>query len=400
MFHSVPVEEQYSDIPAGGLRVLVSGAGVAGVTAAQLLRLQGVRPVLVERAADAHTAGYMLALMPMADSAIDELGVRDLYRASSVPIRRYAVDGHTGRRIREDPIADFLHSFGDYRGIDRGGLIDVLTGHGTDVSTAASICAVTELGDRVRASVSSPAGVADLDFDVVVIAEGMHSATRELLGNQVGRVDTGWGGWVTWTDCDGDQDLGEEVWGAGCFAATYPVAGRLGIFLGGPRTETRNGPGDFVENMRRRIVAPTPRIDHAMTAVATAEHPYFWALTDCRTRHWARGRTVLLGDAAAGFLPTAGIGAGMAMESAWVLARMLRTADRADVHEVLARFELLQRPRVTAAQRNSRQLASLMFRRSRLLAVVREAALRSVSVERALGPIQKLLRNPPSPISA
>lgn len=400
MFHSVPVDEQYADIPAGGLRVLVCGAGVAGVTAARLLRRQGVRAVLVERAADAHPAGYMLALMPMADPAIDDLGVRDRYRAASIPIRRYAVDGHTGRRLREDPIADFLSSFGDYRGIDRGGLIDVLTGHGTDVSTAASVGAVTELDDRVRASVSSPGGVVELDFDVVVIAEGMHSATRELLGHHVDRVDTGWGGWVTWTDHDDHQDLGEEVWGAGCFAATYPVADRLGIFLGGPRTDTGNGPGAFIEHMRRRVVTPTPRIGHAMSAVATAEHPYFWALTDCRARQWTRGRTVLLGDAAAGFLPTAGIGAGMAMESAWVLARMLRTADRADVNAVLTRFERSQRPRVTAAQRNSRQLAWLMFRRSRLLAVVREGVLRTVSVDRALGPIQKLLQNPPAPISA
>src|SRR5699024_8935368 len=96
-----------------------------------------------------------------------------------------------------------------------------------------------------------------------------------------------------------------------------------------------------------------------------------------RAPRWTTRRTVLLGDAAAGFLPTAGIGAGMAMESAWVLATMLRsllptaeaglvtdvTAARPDqanrvaadeLAATLARYEQEQRPRVETAQDTSR----------------------------------------------
>jgi 2-polyprenyl-6-methoxyphenol hydroxylase-like FAD-dependent oxidoreductase len=75
---------------------------------------------------------------------------------------------------------------------------------------------------------------------------------------------------------------------------------------------------------------------------------------------------------------------------------LLGDAGRAEIGPTLARFERLQRPRVVSAQRNSRQLAWLMFRRSRLLAVAREAVLGAVSVERALGPIRKLLATPPT----
>src|SRR5699024_2618451 len=112
-----------------------------------------------------------------------------------------------------------------------------------------------------------------------------------------------------------------------------------------------------------------------------------------RARRWAVGRTVLLGDAAAGFLPTAGIGAGMAMESASVLADEI-AADRDDPIAALDRFEACQRPRVEAAHDNSRSLAGLMFDRSRLLAAARDQVFRVLSIRTALQPILRLLDAP------
>jgi 2-polyprenyl-6-methoxyphenol hydroxylase-like FAD-dependent oxidoreductase len=132
--------------------------------------------------------------------------------------------------------------------------------------------------------------------------------------------------------------------------------------------------------------------------VEQATEPFFWPLGDCRAPQWAFGGTILLGDAAAGFLPTAGIGAGMAMESAWVLTRMLGHADRQDrIPALLRAYEAAQRPRVEAAQDTSRTLAKIMFRQSRLLAALRDLSMRFLSVEAALGPIQKLLADKPDP---
>jgi 2-polyprenyl-6-methoxyphenol hydroxylase-like FAD-dependent oxidoreductase len=59
---------------------------------------------------------------------------------------------------------------------------------------------------------------------------------------------------------------------------------------------------------------------------ATADM-FYWRLDDCRAPSWRAGRVALLGDSACGFLPTAGIGASMAMESAAVLADELDRTD-------------------------------------------------------------------------
>jgi salicylate hydroxylase len=136
-------------------------------------------------------------------------------------------------------------------------------------------------------------------------------------------------------------------------------------------------------------------VDRAPTAIATGRDVHSWSLTDVRASTWSVGRVGLVGDAAAGFLPTAGVGAAMAMESAAVLGRSLSEATAGSVAETLRRYESRQRPRVQAAQQNSRVLARLMFRRSRPVAVARDAAARFVSLDRALAPIRRLLADRP-----
>ncbi|RAV11975.1 FAD-dependent monooxygenase [Mycolicibacterium sp. GF69] len=397
MLSPTSLEKQYELAAEDDLRILVVGAGIAGVTVAQLLRRSGRHPVLIERAESSQSQGYMLALMPMVDAALDDLGVREKYRAASVPLERYAVHGHTGRKLREDSMSAILARFGDYRGIARGELIDVLSGERGAVTYDSKVVELTERTDGVTVSVSTVDGTRSLDFDLVIVADGMHSDTRQLvLGERsVQQVDTNWCGWVVWAPEDA-SDVGEEWWGAGYFVGLYPVKGELGVFFGGPRADTAAGPASFIESIHRELQEVSPRLAGALTAVLEDPDPYYWSLTDCRAPEWTTGRTVLLGDAAAGFLPTAGIGAGMAMESAWVLATMLRQSS-GSLADLLNAYENLQRPRVEAAQDNSRQLANLMFRRSRVLAVARELAMRFISVERALRPIQRLLHEQPDP---
>ena len=49
MLEPVPLSQQLAAVRNDTVRVLVVGAGVAGVTLAQLLRRAGLHPVLVER---------------------------------------------------------------------------------------------------------------------------------------------------------------------------------------------------------------------------------------------------------------------------------------------------------------------------------------------------------------
>lgn len=437
MIIAATVNEQLKHVDSDEPRILIVGAGIAGITLAQLLRGRGMHPVLIDRSADSgrmigdNRAGYMLALMPMVDPIIDELDCREAYLESSVGIDRYIAHAHTGRVLRQDRLGDLLADYGDYRGISRAALLDVLTASDCSIAFGTTVTELSEVGATVTLAQGGHGGQdAEHDFDVVVIADGMNSRTRGLVTGKtaltdpgknakpaatgadvplsVSAVDTTWGGWVCWAEADDDQSAVDEIWGDGFFLGMYPVKDGIGVFLGCPDSRQPLGPRRFAAEVRSRLTVLTPRIDACLTAVEEAESPFFWPLRDSRAHRWCHGRTVLLGDAAAGFLPTAGIGAGMAMESAGVLAGELSalatrpstassagSSVAAEPVAALERFEARQRPRVEAAHDNSRSLARLMFGRSRLFAFGRDQAFRFISIRTALKPILHLLESPP-----
>ena len=419
MLEATPIQTQLTRVRDDPLRVLVVGAGVAGVTFTQVLRRNGLHPVLVERARHGGDNGYMLALMPMVDPVLADLGLTGEYRRRSVDLRRYRIRNRVGVPIREYAMQDLLSRFGDYRGISRGDLLDVLGAGGGALSYGTTVTALDQGGDTVRATLDGPAGPVTGEFDLVVAADGLHSTTRGLVldPSDVATYDSGWGGWVAWAEPDDAADLGEELWGTGFFVGTYPVRGRLGVIVLGARSDTAAGPKPFVARITDEVAVSDARLRSALDAVARDDPAYYWPLRDCRAARWSVGRVALLGDAAAGFLPTAGIGAGMAMESAWVLAGHVLAgpplagpplagpplggpllAGSGDaVVPALQAYERVQRPRVEAAQDNSRMLARLMFRRSRVLAALRDTVARFVTLEMALRPIRTLLEEGPRP---
>ncbi|SDS84715.1 2-polyprenyl-6-methoxyphenol hydroxylase [Brevibacterium siliguriense] len=446
MITAATVDDQLKGVSPEEPRILIVGAGIAGITLAQLLRGRGMHPVLIDRSADSgrmigdNRAGYMLALMPMVDPIIDDLGCRDAYLEASVGIDRYVAHAHAGRLLRQDHLGELLADFGDYRGISRAALLEVLTGDDCPIAFGTTVTGLSDNGATVTLAGGDEGEQFDggqkqnlgqetaLEFDAVVIADGMNSRTRRLVTDEpatkgsskpavagskktsdVSSVDTAWGGWVCWAEADDDQSAVDEIWGDGFFLGMYPVKGAIGVFLGCPDSRQPLGPRRFAAEVRSRLTVLTPRIDACLTAVAEAEVPFFWPLRDSRADRWSHGWTVLLGDAAAGFLPTAGIGAGMAMESAGVLADELSAlvarpdADTSGndstaatlMAAALERFEARQRPRVEAAHDNSRSLARLMFDRSRFFAFVRDQAFRIISIRSAIKPILQLLESPP-----
>lgn len=396
MLIDTPLSVQLDAQRGDRLRVLVVGAGIAGITIAQLLRRDGLHPVLIDRMPAMQHPGYMLALMPTVDQTFIDLGVQERYRAASTPLVRYSFRSHRGRPLRTDALGELLSVYGDYNGISRGRLIGVLTTDGCPVTYGTTVDRVDEHGAWLIDQDAAP--ITTAPFDLVIGADGIRSRMRAALGaGDADVVETGWSGWVAWADESGDPTLGEELWGDGFFLGVYPVRGRIGVFLGGPDDDLRAGPAAFAASVRRRVDDIGPRLAASLDAVASDPDPYLWRLDDARVPRWVLPRGILLGDAAAGFLPTAGIGAGMAIESAWMLARMLTHADRDTLAPVLAAWERVERPRVEAAQSNSRMLARMMFRRGRAIAWMRETVMRMLSVRAALGPIVKLVADRPDP---
>jgi 2-polyprenyl-6-methoxyphenol hydroxylase-like FAD-dependent oxidoreductase len=233
------------------------------------------------------------------------------------------------------------------------------------------------------------------EYDLVVAADGLHSdiRSRVLDKDEYTYRDTGWGGWVFWADRESAKpDAYTEYWGAGRFLGLYPTKKRLGVFVGGTTEEVSDlGLHAVVRELKRIFSTSIQPLD---AVPEDTSGTFFWRFQDCRAKHWRKGRVVLLGDAAAGFLPTAGVGASMAMESAAALDDELSRTDAGHVEQALDLYEKRHRRRVEKAQTSSRQLGKWMFVRSRPVAWARNRLLRFYSVEQLVKGIARVAEEP------
>ena len=146
-----------------------------------------------------------------------------------------------------------------------------------------------------------------------------------------------------------------------------------------------------LRELLRPLIEAVPFIGGATEA---AQHAFRWPMRDVRSRTWVRGRVALCGDAAAGFLPTAGVGASNAMRAAAALADELWRADAATIPLAFELYEKRCRKTIEANQNDSRNLARVMFVRQPVLAWARDQIARRYPAERMLGQIIKSMHQP------
>jgi salicylate hydroxylase len=112
-----------------------------------------------------------------------------------------------------------------------------------------------------------------------------------------------------------------------------------------------------------------------------------WALfTLAEGCEWHKGSVALLGDAVHGMLPFAAQGAGMAIEDAAVLAKILSEAPLepgAQVATALQRYGRMRRARVARVQRLARQQGRI-YHMTGAMALARDLTIRALGPQRML----------------
>lgn len=377
----------------GRLRTLIIGAGVSGLTLAALLRRQGESPILIERSASFGEGGYNIGLFPLGSRVLHGLGLFPRFLNVSTPLRYYELGNGHGERLHRFDFGPTMEQFGAFQGLRRHELLDLLWSPeaGAPIFFSTRATAVENRDGHVHVTFSDGTeGVLDL----VVAADGMHSETRKQLlePSEYAYHETEWACWVAWAPKQilADETMA-EFWGAGRMLGVYPVKDQQGVVLAGPTVEMQRQGRDAFVRAAGEHLGQNATAGGALAAVAAQENPFFWDLHDCRASRWVTGRVVLLGDAAAGFLPTAGVGASMAMLSAAALADELSRTDAAHLPYALNLYERRNKPRVEAAQDNSRRLGKFMFLESAPVAWGRDQLLRLYTLDQALKDIVKVM---------
>lgn len=159
------------------LRVLISGASIAGPALAYWLQHYGCDVTVVEKAPEVRRGGQAIDFKgPIHLGVLRRMGILEAVEAAAIPSEDGLIVDAAGRRIGASPGA-FIG--GDIN-IPRGSLARILYER-----TAESVRYV--FGDSITSLSQTPAGVdvtfstgPDQTFDLVFGADGMHSNTRRL----------------------------------------------------------------------------------------------------------------------------------------------------------------------------------------------------------------------------
>jgi len=358
--------------------VLISGAGIGGLTTALCCIHKGLQVTLLEKAAELTEVGAGIQIPPNAMKVFEALGVQNFiaekaFKSECIETRM----GQSGASIFSISLGDYvLKRWGaPYYHIHRADLISALeaallaTGK-LDLLTNTEVIGYTQSKDQVQVKLADGSTVKG---DAFIGADGIHSPTRnEMHGLEQPRFT----GNVAWRCVAPVEKLDVNapapnvcVWmGSGRHCTTYRLrGGELANLVAVVERDDWKSESWTEQGSREEALEDFKDWHPVITRMLeSADKLFRWALFDRPPlSSWCDGRVALLGDAAHPMPPFFAQGAAMAIEDAWAISHYLSIANgysasnsastsSIDVQEALKRYQSLRYQRATSVQSRSR----------------------------------------------
>lgn len=347
------------------MRILISGAGIAGLTAAYWLKRYGFTPTIVERAPSLPIGGYKIDVRGTALQVLRRMGIEDAVIKASTDMQGALLVDKEGNIINKMTGDAFGHRVGEDLEIIRGALCQILMDTIPDVEFIFDDCiqAITQVADGVNIQFQNNK---PRKFDWVIGADGIHSNVRQLVFGDESRFSRELGLYLcvftvpNYLNLDRIEmqysELGRvaALWSArgeenmkACFGFTSPHPIDLHDVAAKQQA---------LKTIYKGINWEIPKL---LQMMPDATDFYFDTAAQIVMNRWSEGRVVLLGDAAFCASPMSGQGTSLALIGAYVLAGELASAKDA-YQTAFNQYEQEMREFVNSNQELGLQAAKLM----------------------------------------
>lgn len=345
------------------LKVLIVGGGFSGMSAAILLARAGNSVDLVEIDAGWRSYGAGISLNAGMFRVLARLGLLEAYKGVGAMTDGLEFRGPHDQVLARIPTPALQEGALGQGGVMRPALAALLAEHtlaaGVDVRLGQSFGSITDGTDAVRVSFADGTAA---DYDLVIGADGLYSATRAAV----------------FPDAPAPRYIGQGVWravldrpahlptvalwmGKGVKVGINAVSDSQSyLFLTEDRPDNAHVPPETqvaaLKALLMRFPAPTIQ---AIAAELSGAHQVIYRPLEqlLLPRPWSRGRVVLIGDAVHATTPHLAAGAMIGMEDAVVLAEELLA--RPSVPAALDAFEERRWERCRMVVENSGRLAEI-----------------------------------------
>jgi 2-polyprenyl-6-methoxyphenol hydroxylase-like FAD-dependent oxidoreductase len=349
------------------LRVLIAGAGIAGLTTALALHAVGIEAQVVDSATELKPLGAGINLLPHAVRELTELGLGPALEATGIATAEQAHFDRYGTHIWSEPRGRSLGYAWPQYSIHRGELQMILLAAVRDrlgpeaVQTGTTVTGFTDRDGLVEVQLSlRPNGpVVPPTAHLLIGADGLYSAVRAQLHPD--EPPPRWSGVMLWRGVTPGPPFltGSTLAVAGSTTSrkfvAYPIARRddgtvlvnwvAEAMVGGDAPPVRpdwNREGRLAEALPYFLDWTFDWLNVPGLMGQTTEILEYPMVDRDPLPSWGCGRVTLAGDAAHPMYPVGSNGGSQAIVDASVLARSL--ADAASPEEGLAAYEAARLP--------------------------------------------------------
>jgi 2-polyprenyl-6-methoxyphenol hydroxylase-like FAD-dependent oxidoreductase len=369
------------------MRVLVSGAGVAGPCLAFWLERHGFDVTIVERAPRLRTGGYVIDFWGAGFDVADRMGLAGEILEKGYKVREVRLVDRHGKRVSGLAVSAFeRQTRGRYTSVPRselaGAIYRALPGR-VETIFDDSIVGLEDSGREVRVQFARAQA---RPFDIVVGADGLHSQVRRLTFGDEASFERYLGMKVAAFQTEGYRPKDELVYmlhrEVGLQVGRFTMRGDRTMFLFVFGDSSPSIPPELDEQkrlLRQTFSGAGWESVAILEALDSCEELYLDRVSQIRMPRWTKGRVALIGDAA--FCPSllAGQGTALAMTAAYIMAGELKAAS-GDPDTAFRRYEERLRAFIAAKQESALKLMSFFVPRSRLSIIIGDQIMRLMSI--------------------
>lgn len=348
------------------MRVLISGGGIAGLTLAYFLQQHGLTPVVIERASGPRREGYAIDFFGVGYEVAERMHLIDRLAREQIPFDVLAyMNAHDELLAKLDMALVQKITNGKYLGLMHRtleeALYEALAGT-VEVRFGRELLHVVQRSDAVEVTFND--GRTE-SFDLLIGADGVHSATRALVFGPENQFSHYLGYTIAGFPLADRYRIG-RAWkmylepGRMVAALCTPQAEEIFTFFGYRSPAPEHLPREQRLPRLREVYAGMGWLTtHLLADVSPAENIFMDAVIQIQMPTWQQGRVALLGDACDCPTALSGHGASLAMAGAYLLAEALH--DTTTYQEAFQRYAQQLRPYVQTQQRQARLFAAFFL---------------------------------------
>lgn len=352
--------------------ILISGAGIAGLTLAYWLKKFGFKPTIVEHSPKLREGGYAIDFWGAGFDVAEKMDIVPDVRKADIQISEVSfVDQNNNRKggLNYERMKRQMKG----RGLTllRSDLARVIYQHldkDVEIIFGNTITTIEQSAHEITVTLNSGETRA---FDLVVGADGLHSIVRSLVFGREAEFEKYYGYYTS------SFTIENNIYSGKAFL-TYNVPGKQAaiysfderksavffIFASPQKLSyTKAGTEGQKQILRNEFENAGWKCGEILSRMDATTDFYFDTVSQIQMNHWSKGRVTLAGDAC--YCPSllSGQGSTLAMVGAYMLAGELKAAS-GDYETAFRQYERTFKPFMERKQKTARTFANSLVPKS------------------------------------